>query len=113
MRVQAVRQKREAIEGAASQDAWTLHVTERSMLQVADPNAEPQQPAQPAAAPTTDLDQNTDEHVSENEAISQDMAFETWMSTQPWNQGSIEPSETGLRAVLHQAMADRACGDRN
>src|SRR5450432_3418942 len=39
MRVQAVRQKREAIEGAATEDAWTLHVAERSMLKVVDPNA--------------------------------------------------------------------------
>ncbi len=31
MRVQAVRQKREAIEGTASQDAWTLHAAERSI----------------------------------------------------------------------------------
>ena len=45
MRVQAVRQKREAIEGAASQDAWALHVAERSMLQVADPDAGPQHAA--------------------------------------------------------------------
>ena len=30
MRVQAVRQKREAIDGAANQDAWALHVAERS-----------------------------------------------------------------------------------
>src|SRR5450432_4422515 len=41
MRVQAVRQKREAIEGAATEDAWTLHVAERSMLKVVDPNAKP------------------------------------------------------------------------
>src|SRR5450432_920419 len=39
MRVQAVRQKREAIDGAATEDAWTLHVAERSMLKVVDPNA--------------------------------------------------------------------------
>ena len=35
MRVQTVHQKREAIE-----DAWTLHVAERSMLTVADPDIE-------------------------------------------------------------------------
>ena len=39
MRVQAVRQKREATEGAANQDAWTRHATERSMLEVADMDA--------------------------------------------------------------------------
>src|SRR5471030_1380426 len=51
MRVQAVRQKREAIEGAANADAWTQHVAERSMLRVVDPKARPQTAAQPEAAP--------------------------------------------------------------
>ena len=55
MRVQAVRQKREAIEGAASQGAWTLHIAERSMVQVVDPHAEPPQAA--------DLDQRIEENV--------------------------------------------------
>ncbi len=41
MRVQAVRQKREAIDGAANADAWALHVAERSMLGVVDPDAGP------------------------------------------------------------------------
>jgi hypothetical protein len=95
MRVQAVRQKREAIEGAASQDAWTLHVAERSMLKVVvDPDAEPQQAAGPATAPAAGLDQRIEENVSENGAISQEMAFETWMSEQPWNQGSGGSRET-------------------
>src|SRR5450432_3425432 len=39
MRVQALRQKREAIEGAADDDAWALHIAERSMLRVVDPAA--------------------------------------------------------------------------
>src|ERR1700712_1273082 len=43
LRVQALRQKRDAIDGAASQDAWTQHVTEQSMLLVADPAPGPQQ----------------------------------------------------------------------
>jgi hypothetical protein len=33
--------KREAIEGAASEDAWALHVAERSVLLAADPDASP------------------------------------------------------------------------
>ena len=94
MRVQAVRQKREAIEGAASQDAWALHVAEQSMLKVVDPDAEPQQTAGPEAAPAADLDQRIAENVSENGANSQEMAFETWMSEQPWNQGSGGSRET-------------------
>ncbi len=32
VRVQASRQKREAIDGAATHDAWAQHVAERSML---------------------------------------------------------------------------------
>ena len=54
MRVQAVRQKREAIEGAANQDAWTLHVAERSMLKVADPDIERLKPA-PRPAPVQNM----------------------------------------------------------
>jgi hypothetical protein len=106
MRVQAVRQKRELIEGAASQDAWTLHVTERSMLQVVDPGAEPLQPAgSHDAPPAAGLNQSSAENVSENEASSQDAAFETWMSEQPWNRRSKASGETGQRAVVSEAMA--------
>ena len=103
MRVQAVRQKREAIEGAASQDAWTLHLAERTMLRVADPYGKPPQPPVPEAAPAAGLDQRTAENVSEDGADSQDTTFETWMSEQPWNQGGS--GETDLHTVLHEAMA--------
>jgi hypothetical protein len=51
MRVQAVRQKREATDGAATEDAWTLHVTERSMLSVADPDTERLAASRSGAAP--------------------------------------------------------------
>src|SRR5487761_2432298 len=51
IRVQAVRQKREATESTVKQDAWTRHVVERSMLVVADPDAARQQAARPEAAP--------------------------------------------------------------
>jgi hypothetical protein len=111
MRVQAVRQKREAIDGAASQDAWTLHVAERSMLKVVDPNAEPPQAARPAAAPAAGLDQQIENNVSEDEANSQEMAFETWMSEQPWNQGSRGSGAADLRAAEREAMADPVRGD--
>ena len=53
MRVQALRQKREAIEGAANQDAWTQHIAEQCMLIVADPDAVRQQPARSTAAPAS------------------------------------------------------------
>src|SRR3984893_3006501 len=39
MREQALRQKREAIDAAANEDAWALHVAEQSMLTVVDPDA--------------------------------------------------------------------------
>jgi len=165
MRAQAVRQKREAIEGAATQDAWTLHVAEQSMLKVADPEYrrvlqlavhvhEPQRrpvlrgeqahfrgwrfhrqqrvrfrplagllcrsggdgvyierleaarpKAAPVAAPAPHMDQRIKEIVSENNTNSQDVAFETWMSGQPWNQWPGRPDETDLRERLREAMA--------
>src|SRR5471032_2334435 len=51
MRVQAVRHKRKAIDGAANDDAWALHVTERSMLKVVDPDAGQMEVARPQVAP--------------------------------------------------------------
>jgi hypothetical protein len=50
MRVQAVRQKREGIEGTATEDAWTLHVAERCMMMVVDPDTGPLEAARPGAA---------------------------------------------------------------
>ena len=113
MRVQAVRQKREAIEGAATEDAWTLHVAERSMLKVVDPNAKPQQAARPAAAPGVApveepgacVDQRIEKDVSENGANSQGVAFETRLSEHPWNRGSRGSGETGLSEGVREAMA--------
>ena len=103
MRVQAVRQKREAIDGAATEDAWALHVAERSMLLVADPNAGPQKAAWPEAAPieapAASADQRIEENVSENRTNSQDAAFETWLSEQLWNRGS---KGSGSDKVRHQ-----------
>ena len=91
MRVQALRQKREAIDGAANQDAWAQHVAERSMLLVTDPDAGPPQAALPKAAPVTprveppalNRDPSVTDNISENEANSQHAAFETWLSAQP------------------------------
>jgi hypothetical protein len=117
MRVQAVRHKREAIEATATQDAWTLHVTEQSMLKVADPDiarapaaSPPAAPAEapeatPVAAQAPQADQTTEENVSENDTYSHEVAFETWMSTQPWNQGPDKPEETSLHKRLREAMA--------
>jgi hypothetical protein len=114
MRVQALRHKREAIDGAANQDAWAQHIAERSMLLVTDPDAGPQQAASPkvapvatrVAAPAACVDQRVAENISENEANSQDAAFEMWLSAQPWNLGSRGSGETGQREVLREAMAE-------
>src|SRR5450432_2511342 len=67
MRVQALRQKREAIDGAANRDALALHVAERSMLGVVDPDAGLQQAAWPGTAPAADVDQWIEDDVSEDE----------------------------------------------
>jgi hypothetical protein len=109
LRVQAVRQKRESIGGAANHDAWTQQVAEQSMLKVADREIEWQEAARPkpapAAAPAPQQDQPTNENVSENNTNPHDAAFETWMSEQPWNQAPGTPDETGLHKRLREAMA--------
>jgi len=99
MRVQALRQKREAIDGAATEDAWTAHVAERSMLAVVDPDAEPLHAARPKAAPSVApagapvacVEQRMENDASTNGTNSQDAAFETWMSEQPWNRATHHP----------------------
>jgi hypothetical protein len=114
MRVQALRQKREAIDGAANADAWTLHVAERSMLGVVDPDAGPMEAAwpkvapvaTPVEAPAADVDQRVEENVSDNDTNSQHAAFETWLSEQPWNRRSRGSGETDLRAAVREALAE-------
>jgi len=114
MRVQALRHKREAIDGAANQDAWTLHVAERSMLGVMDPDAGPLEPAWPKAAPVAApaeapadcVDQRIEENDSKDEIDSQHTAFETWLSEQPWNRVSRGSGETGLSAAVREALAN-------
>jgi hypothetical protein len=51
MRIQASRQRRPAIEGAAHQDARPLGLAERSMLGVVHPDAAPQEAARPKPTP--------------------------------------------------------------
>jgi hypothetical protein len=117
MRVQAVRQKREAVGGAADQDAWTQHIAEQSMLKVADPDIERLQaapeeatraapeaaPAEaPVAVPTPHENQGMEGIVSENEIYSHEVAFETWMSERLGIQG---PDDTGLGKRILEAMA--------
>ena len=117
MRVQAIRQKREAIDGTANADAWALHVAERSMPGVVVPNAGPLKPAWPKAAPVeapaAGVDQRIAENVSENGINSQFMAFETGLSAQPCNRRSGRSGETGLREGVRKAMAEsRSAGQQ-
>jgi hypothetical protein len=117
MRVQALRQKREAIDGAASADAWAQHVAERSMLEVVDPAARLVEAARPKVAPAealvevpvevpaADVEQRIKEYVLETGTNSQDAAFETWLSAQAWKRGSAGSGETDLPEVVCAAMA--------
>jgi hypothetical protein len=110
MRVQAVRQKREAIDGAANQDAWTLHVAEQSMLKVADPDIERLTAARPKAAlveaPAAYADQGIENDISRNETNSQGAAFETWLSAQRQDLESERPDGGRLHEVGREAMAE-------
>jgi hypothetical protein len=128
MRVQALRHKREANEGAANQDAWVQHIAERSMLGVVDPDAAKQQVAPPAwpgeapptwpggvhpawfgatevEAPAVCGNQETAENVSENRTNSRNAAFETRMSATPWNGEFKGSGKTGPRDVVHGLFA--------
>ena len=108
MRVQAVRQKREAIDAAANADARALHATERSMLIVVDPNATALKAASPKAAPVeapvARVYHRVVENVSKIGANSQDAAFETELSAQPGNLGSKASGKAGLREGVRAAM---------
>ena len=112
MRVQAVRQKREAIEGAATEDAWTQHMAERSMLKVADPDAGRLEAARAGAAPAACVDERIENDVSESGMNSHDTAFETWLSEQPWNRRSKGSGKAGLREGVREAMAGSRFGGR-
>jgi hypothetical protein len=109
MRVQALRQKREATGGAATRDARALHMAERAMLAVVDPDAGQPQAAWPGTAPVegaaADVDQWTEENVSGDETNSRDVAFETWWSAQLQDQTSERPDGDRLHEVLRKAMA--------
>jgi hypothetical protein len=105
MRVQALRQKQTAIE--VTQDAWTQHVAERSMLGVTDPGPVPHHAAWPEAAPAAETNQKPEESVSTNETESQDAAFETWLSTQReerWAERTdASPRQETARKATHPA----------
>jgi hypothetical protein len=108
MRVQALRHKREAIDGAANQDAWAQHVAERSMLEVLARDEGPLEASLPeaaaVAAPVVQVDQRIAENVSKNETNSQNAAFETLLSAQPCNH-SKGSGEIDLRGAVREAIA--------
>jgi hypothetical protein len=57
------------------------------------------------------VDQRIAENVSEDEANSQGVAFETWLSAQPWNR-SRASGEIDLRKVVREAVANSRLGAR-
>jgi hypothetical protein len=113
MRVQALRQKREAIEGAATEDAWVQHIAEQSMLRAVDADTARLAAASAQAAPNgaqigtpaAHGDQKAGDGVSQNDTNSHDVAFETWLSEQPWNRGSRGSGETAMQEVVRKAIA--------
>ncbi len=105
MRVQASRQKREAIEGAADQDAWAQHVAEQSMTQVLNASSGPHQAALPEAPPAASADHLQSNDVSEDGMDSHTAAFETWLITQCQGQTSEQPDAGRLHDILRKAMA--------
>ena len=105
MRAQAVRQKREAIDGAANQDAWAQHITEQSMLAVADPQTKPPAPTDPPAARPNY--QNT-QTVSEIQPTSQTTTFETPLRAHLRTPRPTELAETSLRKIIRKAMTEAA-----
>jgi hypothetical protein len=110
-RMQAVRQKREAIEGAANADAWAQHIAERRMLVVEDADAKARDAERPKVAPveapTARVDHRIEDNVSKQGTNSHESAFETWMSAQPWSWRSGTSGETDLPEGVREAMADR------
>jgi hypothetical protein len=113
MRVQAVRQKREAIEGAANADAWTLHVAERSMLRVVDPDAGRLKAARPEAAPVENAARLGEKNVSPNGTYSHDVASETVLSQTPLNRASERSATRLLDRVLRKARVEPHLADQD
>jgi hypothetical protein len=103
MRAQAVCQKREAIDAAEKQDAWTRQVAEQSMLKVADPDIELVTAARPKAAPAAYADQGIESDISEKGTNSQGTAFETWLSAQRQDLKSKRPDGGRLHEVGREA----------
>jgi hypothetical protein len=117
-RMQAARQKREEIEGAANADATAQHIAERRMLQVEDADAKAREAERPKAsqaarpkAPPADKNQRLENHVSENSTNSHAAAFETWLSAQFRGRAFGRPNGSRLHQVVRQAMAESHLAD--
>ncbi len=108
MRVRALRQKWDSIDGPTNADAPTLRVAERSIPGLIDPDAEPLQAKRPEAMPVTTrvgalaacIEQQMADSVSASGTDSHAAAFETELSEQRWNRVSRGSGETGLREAI-------------
>ena len=112
MRVQAVRQKRDAIEGAADQDAWTLHTAERSMLQVTDPPTERPKPAprpEPVETPPAHAGRTVEQKILELEQnfIARDLGRRRDGARAPETEQS---REAVLREIARESLAAMGFG---
>ena len=58
------------------------------------------------AARAACVGQSIEENVSEDGINSHDVAFETWVSEQPWNRRAKGSGETSLHEVACEAMAE-------
>jgi hypothetical protein len=82
--MRALRQRRQVIDGAVTEDSRAPNVAGRSSLIVVDPVARPRQAARPravpVAAPTPHTHQKIAENVPQNKTNSHSAAFGTSMS---------------------------------
>jgi hypothetical protein len=102
----------EAIDGAATEHAWTHHVAEQSVPKVADRDNERLQAARSAARladalPAAPPPQGTEElrKRPRNDTNSHKVAFETPMEEHPSSQTPTSPDEPGPRERLREAIA--------
>jgi len=105
MRVQAVRQKRETIEGAVNQDGWAQFLIEQSMLAVIEPRARGSEAARQDAAPAAGGEAGGAETVSDDGTNSHGVAFETRMSGPPRHPGGGGSDDAAVDADIRAAMA--------
>jgi hypothetical protein len=115
MRVQAVRQKREAIDGAANEDAWTLHVAERCMQMVVDPDAGQPLAATgevPRATPAADADPSGKKNISPHGTNSHNAAFETPLSTPFLSRALARADASRLHEAVREAKPESRLAGR-